>query len=366
MNFNAPLLRPIRILLFPASLIYALLVRIRNFFFDRNIFQHATFNFPLICIGNLSVGGTGKSSMVEFLVEQLQAEYRMAILSRGYKRKTRGYALADEQSTALTIGDEPMQFKIKFPDVVIAVGEERLVAIPQLLHDRPEVQVVIMDDAFQHRSVAAGYNILLTEYDNLYTRDWYLPTGDLRDNPSSISRANVIVVTKCPADLAPEEAESISVELGRQEGRPVYFTTLHYGTPYHITGRHVLPINSKMEVLLVTGIANPIPLKKYLNERAGTYYEMLFGDHHIFTIDDWKEMARRFRSISAADKILLTTEKDAVRLLKFGSEMADYPLFVLPIQVKFLFGAEQAFLRGVSDFIGAHQLSQHSVYEQTK
>jgi tetraacyldisaccharide 4'-kinase len=301
--------------------------------------------------------------MVEFLGEHLQAEYKIAILSRGYKRKTRGYALADERSTALTIGDEPMQFKNKFPGLVIAVGEERLVAIPQLLHDRPEIQVVIMDDAFQHRSVAAGYNILLTEYDNLYTRDWYLPTGDLRDNPSSVSRANVIVVTKCPADLSPEEANAIRIELGEREGRPVYFTLLQYGIPYHIMGRHELPLNSKREVLLVTGIANPMPLKKYLNEKARTYYEMLFGDHHIFTIDDWREITRRFRSITAADKIMLTTEKDAVRLLKFGTEIADYPLFVLPIRVQFLFGAEQHFLSGVRGFIGSHELSKNNVHE---
>ena len=157
----------------------------------------ATFGMPLICVGNLSVGGTGKSPMVEFLVRNLKDDFRVATLSRGYKRKTKGYALANERSNALEIGDEPMQFQLKFPDVPVAVGEERLDAISQLLHDRPEIQSIILDDAFQHRAIKAGMNILLTDYNNLFTRDFYLPTGDLRDLKSSYKRAEIIVVTKC-------------------------------------------------------------------------------------------------------------------------------------------------------------------------
>src|SRR6185436_11388002 len=166
MNFNAPLLRPIRILLFPLSLIYAVVIWIRNRLYDKKIFSSSSFNLPVICVGNLSVGGTGKSTMVEFLVRLFKDKVTLAILSRGYKRKTTGYALANERTTALEIGDEPMQFRIKFPEITIAVGEERIVAIPQLLHDRPATRLIILDDAFQHRSVTAGLNILLTEYNN--------------------------------------------------------------------------------------------------------------------------------------------------------------------------------------------------------
>jgi tetraacyldisaccharide 4'-kinase len=168
-------------LLFPFSLIYGLLVVVRNRLYNNNVLSSTSFNLPLICVGNLSVGGTGKSPMVELLIRNLQDKYRIAVLSRGYKRKTKGYALANAQSTALEIGDEPMQFHVKFPDLPIAVGEERMVAIPQLLHDRPHTQAIILDDAFQHRAIKAGLNILLTDYNNLYTRDWVLPTGDLRD-----------------------------------------------------------------------------------------------------------------------------------------------------------------------------------------
>src|SRR5580658_6130916 len=212
MNFNLPLLKPIRILLFPFSLVYALVVKVRNWCFDKKLLSSSSFNLPIICVGNLAAGGTGKSPMVELLIRVLKDKYPIAVLSRGYKRKTRGYALADDDTTALDIGDEPMQFHTKFPDVVIAVGEERIVAIPQLLHDRPETRAIILDDAFQHRTVRAGLNILLTDYSNLFTRDWWLPSGDLRDAPSSYRRADIIVVTKCPDQLSPEDRRAIATE----------------------------------------------------------------------------------------------------------------------------------------------------------
>src|SRR5882762_6415362 len=191
MNFNFPLLRPIRFLLFPFSLLYALIVVVRNWCYDKKIFSSTRFNLPIICVGNLAVGGTGKSPMVELLIRVLKDRFPVAVLSRGYKRKTRGYALAGAQTTALDIGDEPMQFHSKFPDVAIAVGEERIVAIPQLLHDRPDTRAILLDDAFQHRAVKAGLNILLTDYNNLFTRDWFLPTGDLRDEKRSCKRADI-------------------------------------------------------------------------------------------------------------------------------------------------------------------------------
>jgi len=194
MNFNAPLLRPIRILLFPFSLAYGAVVWLRNRLYDKNILKSADFNLPLVCVGNLSTGGTGKSPMVEFLLKHLHRQIEVAVLSRGYKRKTTGYSLAGPHTTALEIGDEPMQFHLKFPNVTVAVGEERIVAIPQLLHDKPGTQAIVLDDAFQHRSVKAGFNIVLTDCGNLFTRDWFLPTGDLRDEKSSYKRADVLSV----------------------------------------------------------------------------------------------------------------------------------------------------------------------------
>jgi tetraacyldisaccharide 4'-kinase len=343
MNFNAPLLKPIRILLFPVSIIYAFIIWIRNRLYDRNVLQGTSFNLPVICVGNLSVGGTGKSTMVEYLLRILQHRFKTGTMSRGYKRKTKGYALASERTTALEIGDEPMQFHNKFPAVSVAVGEERIVAIPQLLQDRPDTQVIILDDAFQHRKIKAGLNILLTEYNNLFTRDWYLPTGDLRDEAGSYERANILIVTKCPEDLLPNERDEIKKEINPLTEQELFFTSIEYGEPFHITRKHKVHIDGHMEVLLVSGIANPRPLKKYLQDNTKVYYEMLYNDHHIFTIDDWKDIAKRFHSIQAFSKIILTTEKDAVRLIKFDQELKDLPVFVVPIETKFLNGEEKRF-----------------------
>src|SRR6188474_3256355 len=309
-------LKTFRILLFPLAIIYWLIIFVRNKFYDLKIFGSATFGMPLICVGNLSVGGTGKSPMVEFLVRNLKNDFRVATLSRGYKRKTRGYALANERSDALEIGDEPMQFKLKFPDVPVAVGEERLDAISQLLHDRPDVRSIILDDAFQHRAIKAGLNILLTDYNNLFTRDFYLPTGDLRDLKSSYKRAEIIVVTKCEPFLSEKEKNKI-IE----------------------------------EILLVTGIANPQPLKDLVMDHSQTYYMLHYPDHHIFTIDDWKDIKKRFDKIEAEKKIILTTEKDAVRLSKFGEQLNNVPLYVIPLQHHFLFNEEAKFLSLVKNYI---------------
>ena len=338
-------------LLLPFSLIYGLIIYIRNWMFDKNILRSATFNLPLICIGNLAVGGTGKSPMVEFLIAKLKNKYRIAILSRGYKRKTSGYAMATEHSTALEIGDEPMQFYNKFPDVTVAVGEERVVAIPQLLHDKPDTRVIILDDAFQHRSVKAGFNILLTDYNNLFTRDWFLPTGDLRDQQKSARRANIIVVTKCPPDLSLAEKHHLIREIKPKPEQELFFTSISYGKPYQVITRIPWVEVKSAEILLVTGIANPGPLKKHLEEKFNGYDELAFSDHHIFTIDDLKYILKKFEQIQSPDKILLTTEKDAVRLQKFSHQLRELPFYVIPIQPVFLFYEENQFTRLITTFI---------------
>jgi len=351
MNFNFPLLKPIRILLFPFSLVYAVIIVTRNWCYNKNILSPALFNLPVICVGNLVVGGTGKSPMVEFLIKNLNGRFSVAVLSRGYKRKTRGYALADETSTALDIGDEPMQFHIKFPDVAVAVGEERIVAIPQLLHDRPHTKVIILDDAFQHRSVKAGLNILLTDYSNLFTRDWFLPTGDLRDEKKSYKRSDIIVVTKCKEDLSSKERLELIREIDPLARQSVFFSTIEYGKAYHIISKNQYIVNEKTEVLLVTGIANPEQLKNYLLNRSKTYYEIAYNDHYIFTIDDLNDIVKRFNNIKAANKIILTTEKDAVRLTKFQHELSGLPFYVIPIEPKFLFDEEKRFMSLITTFI---------------
>ncbi len=289
--------------------------------------------------------------MVEYLVLHLKNLYKVATLSRGYKRKTTGYALASDQTTAIDIGDEPMQFHRKFPDVPVAVGEQRVQAIPQLLHDKPNIEVIILDDAFQHRAIKAGFNILLTEYGNLFTRDFYLPTGDLRDSMSSYKRADIIVVTKCPPDISEEERQEIIKEINPLPHQQVFFASISYGTVYHIIRNTFGSIDEETEVLLITGIANPKPLKTYLEEHINTYYLMHYNDHHIFSIDDWKDIKKRFESMQEEKKVLLTTEKDAMRLQKFAHEIDGMPFYVMPIEHKFLFHDGERFTNRIIEVI---------------
>lgn len=350
--FSNFFLKSFRILLFPFAIIYWIIIGIRNFLYDHRIFRSTSFGLPVICIGNLAVGGTGKSPMVEYLTTRLLDRYKLAILSRGYKRKTKGYALAHNNSTALEIGDEPMQFHTKFPGVPVAVGEARLEAIPQLLHDHPEVQCIILDDAFQHRAIDAGLNILLTDCNNLFTRDFYLPTGDLRDLKSSYKRAQVIVVTKCEHSLTDKEKNEIIQEIDPGPGQQVFFTANQYGNPYHILRTdEIVQINTGADVLLLTGIANPAPLKKLLYEYTQGYDMMHFPDHHIFSIDDLKDIRKRFKKLNSDRKYILTTEKDAMRLIKFGRELEDLPIYVIPLAHHFLFGEGEKFLQLTIDYI---------------
>jgi tetraacyldisaccharide 4'-kinase len=351
MNFNFYLLKSFRILLFPFSLLYGAAVIIRNFLYDANIIKSVSFNLPIIAVGNLSVGGTGKSPMVEYLLRLLKDKYQIATLSRGYKRKTKGYALANAHTTALEIGDEPMQFYNKFPDVAVAVGEERIVAIPQLLHDRPQTQVIILDDAYQHRAIHAGLNILLTECSNLFTRDFFLPTGDLRDQRTAYKRADIIIVTKCPPDFSEAEKNKIKKEINPTPRQKIFFTGIEYGKPYHIITKQEKEITAHDEILLVCGIANPKPLKNYLSVQSKAYYEQTFSDHHIFRIDDLKEIEQRLNDIHADKKMIITTEKDAVRLEKFNEELHQLPVFVVPVKHCFLFNEGMQFDVAVDTFI---------------
>jgi tetraacyldisaccharide 4'-kinase len=319
--------------------------------YDVKLLKSAKFNFPIICVGNLAVGGTGKTPMTEFLVEFLQHRYKTATLSRGYKRKTKGFAIANEQSTALDIGDEPMQFHQKFPANTVAVGEERLVAIPQLLHQRPETEVIILDDAFQHRTVEAGLNIVLTECKNLYTRDFMMPAGDLRDVRQSIKRAHIVVVTKCPPGFTQQERNSIVKELDLLPHQSIFFTEILYGQPYHLFNRSSTNFNANTDVLLLCGIANPKPLKDFLAGYVRSYDMLRYPDHHIFSTEELLDIKKHFESIESSSKIIITTEKDSVRLQKFEKELFQYPIYALPIRHNFLFGGEHDFRQRITSFI---------------
>jgi tetraacyldisaccharide 4'-kinase len=361
MNFNTLFLKSFRVLLLPVAILYGLIIFIRNRLYDRKYLKSASFNFPIICVGNLAVGGTGKSPMVEYLIELLQPHFSIATLSRGYKRKTRDYVLANAHTTALDIGDEPMQFHTKYPGVAVAVCEERIVGIPHLLQDIPDLQAIILDDAFQHRMVRAGFNILLTECTNLYSHDFFLPTGDLRDEWASAKRAQVIIVSKCPYNLSAEAKQKIIRSLDPTASQKIFFTTIEYGTPFHITDRsRERVLTTSDEVLLVCGIANPKPLKEYLHEKAETYYQQDYSDHHIFSIDDLKDIRNRFDDIDAEQKLILTTEKDAMRLMKFSEQLNSLPIYVLPIRHYFLFDEGDKFNELIYGYIrNFHSIQKH-------
>jgi tetraacyldisaccharide 4'-kinase len=335
--------------------VYGGVVWLRNRLFDQNILKSASFNFPVICIGNLATGGTGKTPMTEYLVEILQNKYQTATLSRGYKRKTKGFAIAGASTTAIDIGDEPMQFHEKFPALTVAVGEERLVAIPQLLHDRPETEVIILDDAFQHRSVKAGLNIILTEYRNLYTRDLLLPAGDLRDIRSSSKRADIIIVTKCPQGLPVHEKEALIKELDPLPHQSVFFTELLYGQPYHLFSHETVNMDGHTDCLLLCGIANPRPLMDFLTAHVHSYDMLRYADHHIFTSDDLRDIKKQFEKIVSRNKLILTTEKDGVRLKKYEKELSVLPIYVIPVRHHFLFNEAGKFEQLIVDNIGRYR-----------
>jgi tetraacyldisaccharide 4'-kinase len=345
------MLQSFRFILFPVSVLYGFAIWLRNKLFDKNILKSSAFNFPIICVGNLAVGGTGKTPMVEYLVRMLKDKYKVATLSRGYKRKTEGFAIADVHSTALDIGDEPMQFHKKFPDITVAVAEERLVGVPQLLHSRPDTEVIILDDGFQHRQIKAGLNMLLTEYKNLFTRDFILPAGDLRDVKSSSKRADIIIVTKCKSHLSEEDREKIVGEINPLPYQQIFFTKIEYGSPYHLFSKEQKFLNPETHILLICGIANPKPIQEILSVYSSTYDMMLFRDHHVFDIDDLKEIKRQFEKIDGENKLILTTEKDGVRLAKFENELKDMPVYVFPIRHKIMFGKEQDFENSIHAFI---------------
>jgi len=309
-------------------------------------------------VGNLAVGGTGKTPMTEYLIKLLKKNYSVATLSRGYKRKTKGFAIADDTTSAIDIGDEPMQLHKKFPGITVAVAEERVVGIPQLLHEKPATEVIILDDAFQHREVRAGLNILLTECKSLFTKDFMLPAGNLRDVQSSSKRADIIIVTKCDSNLTAEQKKEIINELKPLENQKIYFTTIDYDIPYHLFSNIIRYLEKDDNILLVCGIANPKPLENALTNYGSKYELLAYKDHHIFTINDLKEIKNHFSKMAPHNKIILTTEKDAVRLAKFEKELKHLPVYVLPMKHSFLFKDETKFENDVLEFVDSFQKHQ--------
>lgn len=296
----------LRILLFPFSVLYGIVVYFRNRFYDWGIFKSISYKTPVICVGNLSAGGTGKTPMIEVLINLLSDTYKVAVLSRGYKRKSKGFVLANASSTVEDLGDEPYQIFSKYDDVTVAVDADRQNGIAILERDN-KPDVILLDDAFQHRKVKPGFSILLTTFNNLYVSDWYLPTGNLRDNKVEARRADIIVVTKNPSDSKEEDHLKIKTKLNPKPNQKAFFSYLDYDTVLKGNGPlKTLTDLANEKITLVTGIANAKPLLRFLNENGISFEHMRFKDHHDFTEND-------FRLIASKPNII-TTEKDYMRL----------------------------------------------------
>lgn len=343
-----------KIILFPLSLLYAGIMWIRNLLYRLQILPEQPFDFPLINVGNLSTGGTGKTPHVEYLVRLLSPHFHTATLSRGYGRKSLGYLLADENSTAETIGDEPLQFHKKFKDLVVCVCEKRLLAIPLILFDRPFVQVLVMDDAFQHRSVKPGLNILLTTCDAPFYSDLILPSGNLREWPSAYHRAHVIFVTKCPPNLDKAGRDAIIQRIRPLPEQQVYFTSITYGTPINAFTGEPLTDTKSRNALVFSGIANPHPFEEHCDGIFKTTAHKSFGDHHRFDDSDIDDLIHRIKQNSEGS-LLVCTEKDRMRLMHTAQEekLKEVPLYYIPIEIAFLCD-EEKFRTRVMDFVHSY------------
>jgi len=343
----------LKFLLYPFSLLYGLVMWVRNRLYDSGTLTAVSFDIPMIAVGNLSVGGTGKTPHVEYLIRLLKERFAVATLSRGYNRKTRGFFLANENSTAAQLGDEPMQFHQKFPDISVSVGEERMLAVPELLRERQETQVILLDDAFQHRSIKPGMNILVTEYNRPFTRDHVVPFGRLREGRSGYERANIIIVSKCPAALAESEKRALEQEIAPLPHQGLFFTSLQYGQLYDMLSGLPVTAGPETSILLVCGIARPAPLVQHLKEQYKEVFLLPFPDHYYYSNSDLEKMARELKGLPGTEKLVVTTEKDAVRLhlLQPRLEQMGLQMAVIPVEISFLFGEGNSFNNYIFDYI---------------
>ena len=348
------------IALLPLSLLYGTITLLRNWLFDVNILKSTPFKIPIISIGNLSVGGTGKTPHTEFLLSILQNDWKTAVLSRGYKRKTKGFYLADIESNAAKLGDESFQIYRKHPKTVVAVDEKRVHGVCCLQSAHPDLQVVVLDDAYQHRYLQPGLSILLTDYHHLYSRDSILPLGRLREKRSGSKRANIIIVTKCPDDIRPIDMRLIETELAIEHKQNLFFSSFRYQEitpvfPKSVTKKRTLLTLQKNRsgILLVAGIVSPQAIVAHLEAYTDAVETLFFPDHHRFKQKDFNLIVKSLDAITTTDKILLVTEKDAARLISnpLFPEKLKARTYALPIKVEILQNEEALFTQKILEYV---------------
>ncbi|MBC7383559.1 MAG: tetraacyldisaccharide 4'-kinase [Bacteroidia bacterium] len=341
-----------RIILSPFSVTYQSILRLRNYLYDTGILGVTSFDIPTISVGNLAFGGTGKTPHIEYLIRLLVSDYKVAVLSRGYKRKTTGYVFADFNATVEMIGDEPWQLSNKFKSVAVGVCENRVLGLPDLLFDAPETQLVLLDDAFQHRAIKPGLSILLTDYNRRFTHDNLAPAGTLREYAAAYKRADIIVVTKCEPNMRVDKKMAIIGEIKPLNFQKVYFSYLRFGELQGIY--NPITLTNVDSVLVFAGIANPLSLLKEVNSRYKQVIFKQYPDHYSYNRKDADEIIELYNQLTGAVKIIITTEKDMTKLLnaEVKAVLEKLPLLFLPVEVEF-FGTDKVeFDKQVLNYVG--------------
>lgn len=343
-----------KIILAPFSLIYAIGVGFRNMLYESSLLKSTSFSIPIINIGNLSVGGAGKTPHVEYLILLLKDYLHVATLSRGYKRRTKGFHWVNIQDNAFHAGDEPLQYKRKWPNIKVAVSESRNIGIPLMLQKHPEIQTILLDDAFQHRGITAGLNILLTTYEKPYSQDYLLPAGRLREFRSAADRADVIIVTKCPDILTEEDALKLSNELDIKKHQQLFFSYYKYAEPYFMYNPMIRKsLDSFSKVILLSAIANVEYLLDYVDPRVEIVHLFKYEDHHYFKENELEILKNTLLELKDPNAAILTTEKDAMRLdiLREYIVKHQIPVYILPAIVDFHRNQKPEFDQYIRNFL---------------
>jgi tetraacyldisaccharide 4'-kinase len=355
----------LKLFLYPLSAIYGIIVYLRNKMYDLKILRSVEFDLPIISVGNITVGGTGKTPFTEYLVGLLKDRFKVATLSRGYKRKTSGFRLAEISSTVSMVGDEPLQIKNKFPEIKVAVCEKRVEGVKHLLNIEPgnPPDVILLDDAFQHRKILPGISILLVDYNRPIGKDKLLPVGRLREGSIQIRRANIIIVTKCPQELTPITRRILQKNVFLKPYQSLYFTSFKYGSLTPAFENEKIILGDDLTILLVTGIASTIDLKAHLQRITKKVEEIRYGDHYPFNEKDVEKIMGKFNSIEASKKIIVTTEKDFIRFREINDLNKEFSrnLYYLPVKIDFLEDGGEKFNQKIVNYVGENKsnLSLH-------
>lgn len=334
----------------PFTLLFGGVAALRNMFYDIGYFKSSEFDLPIINVGNLRVGGSGKSPHIEYLISLLKEDYKLAILSRGYGRKTKGFREVVTNDIARDSGDEPLQFKTRFPDVQVFVGENRVNAVIDILSKNEDTKAILLDDAYQHRSIRPGFNILISDYKHMFTQDFVMPAGDLRERRSGAKRANAVVISKCPLELSEEEKKDLKASIAKYTQADVFFSGIEYGKFIDMRSQKKVDLDQE-RILFVSGIANPKPAVAYLESVFPHVDHLAYRDHYPFTEEDIEKIIQHAKAFRLEN--ILTTYKDAMRLKALWKD--DFPkLLVLPIQIVFLPGDKNNFDQKIKSYVEAN------------